>query len=169
MGDEPNGLYGMVAGSFTLEMAPHERGPHFTHTYRPGTWLGASPCSRAVPGSARSSPPGPAAACISLGVLGVLTLELALSALDDLTIRKPRQRVAAILLRLVGAWSGNNPSNGGPELDLTQGDLAHIANVSRATVSELLDALEAGGVIARVYGRIRFVDMAGLRRLLEVG
>jgi DNA-binding MarR family transcriptional regulator len=50
-----------------------------------------------------------------------------------------------------------------PELDLTQEDLALLANISRTTVSEHLGEMEAAGLISRAYGRVRILDPNRLR------
>ena len=40
VGDPPAGMYGLVAGSLALAIAPGERGPYVAHFIRPGTWFG---------------------------------------------------------------------------------------------------------------------------------
>ena len=40
MGEEPDGLRGVVSGGFAFDVAMHERGPHLAHAFRPGSWFG---------------------------------------------------------------------------------------------------------------------------------
>jgi len=88
-------------------------------------------------------------------------------AVDDFTIRQPDQRIVAILLRLAGVRQADNSLDPQSELDLTQHPLAYLASFSRASIAEYMDRLAAGGLIARAYGKIRLVDTAGLRLLLQ--
>ena len=40
MGEETDGLRGVVSGGFAFTIAIHERGPHLAHAFRPGSWFG---------------------------------------------------------------------------------------------------------------------------------
>lgn len=185
LGDAPDGLHGVISGSFAIEMAPHERGPHLTHVFHSGTWIGASAILKGRP---RIATPVATRPCRCLYLSGsdfralvasnpeawrwlalivVAELEIAVGALDDVTIRSAGLRVAAILLRLAGVRVDDLPGEPEPELDLTQLDLAHLANLGRATVGEQLDRLAASGLIVHRYGKIRLVDPVRLRELLE--
>jgi len=175
----------VVSGSFAIDMAPHERGPNLTHTFRPGAWIGASALLKRRPRHATVLTTRPSS-CLYLsgrdfsalaarnpqawrwlGVLGILTLVVAVCAVDDFTIRQPDQRIVAILLRLAGVRQADNSLDPQSELDLTQHPLAYLASFSKASVAEYMDRLAAGGLIARAYGKIRLVDTAGLRLLLQ--
>jgi CRP-like cAMP-binding protein len=98
-----------------------------------------------------------------LGLLAGAHVADALGAISDNTIREPAARIAAILLRLAGVRVHEHLSDRQPELDLTQEDLALLANISRTTVSEHLAEMETGGLISRAYGRLRIVDPYRLR------
>lgn len=81
-------------------------------------------------------------------------------------IREPGARIAAILLRLAGVRVHEQLPDPAPELDVTQEDLASLANVSRATVSDHCARLESAGLISRAYGRVQLLDLKGLRALI---
>jgi len=176
-----SGLWGVVTGGFALEFATDENGPHFAHSFRPGTWFGeaevferrsqvvtilATRPSRCL----HLSPTGLEAVARAyplvwryVGILAGAHVADALGAISDSTIREPGARVAAILLRLAGIRVHEHLSDPQPELDLTQQDLALLANVSRATVHDQLTKLQSAGLITRSYGHVRILDTAGLR------
>lgn len=49
-------------------------------------------------------------------------------------------------------------ANNGPQIDMTQQQLADFVGVSRVTVGQVLGALASEGLIERQYGKIRVVD-----------
>lgn len=182
IGDEPDGLYGVVSGSFAFQLAPNEQGPHTFHLYRPGAWFGelahclGKPRASTLIATRRSR-------CLRLpakeldGLLKeepelwrwlavslAYNVKIAFCAVDDMTIRLPRRRIAAVLLRLAGA-RGDAFADAEPlsELDVTHHDIAFLANVSRSAVGENLRLLEEEGFIECSYGRIRLLDPAGLQ------
>lgn len=53
--------------------------------------------------------------------------------------------------------------NGGPEVEITQQQLADLVGVSRVTVGQALRSLEATGLIQRRYGRITVLDRTSLK------
>jgi CRP/FNR family transcriptional regulator, cyclic AMP receptor protein len=185
-GDTPDGLYGVISGGFALEMSPHERGPNFTHIFRPGSWFGEAELVDDRPRIVTIAATRPSeclfiskrdfmaiAQCEPdawrwLGVLATEHLQLALGAIDDLTIRRPGPRIAAILLRLGGVRLSDLAHDPAPQIDLTQQDLSHVANISRATVAEHLGQFEKAGFIECSYGRMTIRDPAALRAHLAV-
>lgn len=184
MGDPPEGLYGVVSGAFYFESAPVERGPQLVHSWTAGTWCGEAEIFNPRPRlgtmvAARESEYVhlPLAQIEKLheagfeiwraiGVLAGAHLELALVVIDDLTIRPPRERIAAVLLRLAGARLSDVPDAPEPDMRMTQADLAKIANTSRSTVARHLNELEAEGVLRCRYGRITLLDCRAIRALL---
>ena len=55
-----------------------------------------------------------------------------------------------------------------PEIDVTQSDLAHLANLSRAAVVKQLQALEREGQITRSYGCVTLLDPAAMRARMAI-
>ena len=181
LGNPTDGLRGIVSGGFAFEIAPHERGPHLAHIFRPGFWFGELELFAGVPKIAMITATRPSVflhldqqaftdlvtenpgAWRWIGLLASQHLELALGVIDDGSLREPGRRIAALLLRLADVRNCDNPHDPRPELDITQSDLAHLATVSRATIVAHLDELEQLGLIARSYGRLTLVDPAALR------
>jgi CRP/FNR family cyclic AMP-dependent transcriptional regulator len=184
IGDPPDGIYRVVNGAFFFEAGPVERGPQLVQSFTAGTWFGEAEIFNHRPrlGTMIASRPSSylhlpltqieqfhqAGYEIwrALGVLAGAHIELALVAIDDLTIRPPRERIAAILLRMAGARLSDIPDDPEPELTITQADLAKIANTSRSTVARHLNELEADGLLTCSYGRISLLDGRALRELL---
>jgi CRP/FNR family cyclic AMP-dependent transcriptional regulator len=184
IGDPPDGIYHVVSGAFSFEAAPVERGPQLVQSFTAGTWFGEAELFDQRPrlGSmitsreseylhlplARIEQLAKAGFEIwrALGVLAGAHIELALVAIDDLTIRPPRERIAAILLRMAGARLSDVPDDPKPEVGITQADLAKIANTSRSTVARHLNELESQGVLTCRYGRIVLLDCHAIRALL---
>lgn len=185
IGDEPNGIYGTISGTFAIQLAPNEQGPHTFHLYRPGDWFGElahfigkprassliatrrSRClrlpARELEGLLKEEPELWRWLAVSLA----FNVKTAFCAVDDMTIRLPRRRIAAVLLRLAGA-RGSDFADVEPclEIDVTHHDIAFLANVSRSAVGENLRRLEEGGFLQCSYGRIRLIDAAGLQSWL---
>ncbi len=185
IGDQPNGLWGVVFGGFAFSIAPHERGPHVAHVFRPGFWFGEA---EFLAGTSRRydvmATRETHCLWISVGklsavlerepslwrLLGSLCAEhlfLAVGALDDMTIRNSRARVAAILLRLANVRLQDQPTDPAPELDITQEDLGLLANLPRTSVTAYLGELERQNLIQGSYGALRIINPGGLRRLVS--
>lgn len=180
-GDAPNGLWAVVEGGLSLEIAPYERGPNFAHVLRPGFWFGQletltgggrlythmatrpSLCLhvplRGVEKALAADPEG----WRWIGQLCAGHLALAVGAMDDLMIRPSEARLAAILLRLADARDRDNMGEAAPEIDASQDDLGVMVNLSRSAVGRILGGFEAAGLVACGYGCIRILDQAGLR------
>jgi DNA-binding FadR family transcriptional regulator len=52
----------------------------------------------------------------------------------------------------------------GPELLISQSELALLVGISRQRANQSLQALERAGLVAVDYGGIRVLDLPGLRR-----
>jgi CRP-like cAMP-binding protein len=180
-GDAPNGLWAVVGGGLSLEIAPYEHGPNFAHMLRPGFWFGVMEC---LTGGGRlySHVATRASVCLHVpkrGVDKVLAadpegwrwigqlcaghLALAVGSMNDLMIRSSQPRLAAILLRLAGARDVDNPLEAAPEIDASHEDLGVMANLSRSAVGRILKAFEDERLIDCGYSAIRILDQAGLR------
>jgi CRP-like cAMP-binding protein len=182
-GDEASGIYGIASGSFSFQLSPSEDGLRVAHLYTAGAWVGElafclnRPRATAMTATRRSR-------SVFLRRADLLALadrdptlwrwlalclaentRIALCAIDDMTLRPPRRRLVATLLRL-GGLRPDSDDETTRELDLTRGELALLANMSRTAVGEQLRRLEQEGLIVCSYGRITLTDPAGLRGLV---
>jgi CRP/FNR family cyclic AMP-dependent transcriptional regulator len=98
------------------------------------------------------------------GMLAMCSFDLAMSALGDLMIRDHTKRCLAVLLRLGDCRDPNLTEKGPIELDLSQGDIATMANLSRNAVGTVLRGLEARGVISLEYRIVKILDAEALRK-----
>lgn len=87
-------------------------------------------------------------------------LDRALSVCVGLLADRPMPRIAARLLSLSGDKATPNVA-----IELKQSDLALLSGLSRNTVSRTLGQLEAMGLIARGYRRLRVLDRGGLAQV----
>jgi CRP/FNR family transcriptional regulator, cyclic AMP receptor protein len=184
-GDEPGGMFGIVAGSLGVSIAPRGRGPYIAHFAMPGSWFGEV-CAftrlprrvgliatrdtellhlplRAIDEIVRRNP----SAWRLFALITIDYLELAIGGADDLMIRDHLKRFVAVLLR-VGDCRDVNPRGGRLiEIDVSHEDLAHMANVARTTAGAILRKLEADGHLALSYRRVSILAPDALRRMLR--
>ncbi|WP_245518245.1 helix-turn-helix domain-containing protein [Azorhizobium sp. AG788] len=66
----------------------------------------------------------------------------------------------------MGADAGEKGSNctGGTVVEISQDDLASMANLSRSTAGRVLDSFEACSLIKRSYRTLSILDLEGLKR-----
>ncbi|MGI1664235.1 Crp/Fnr family transcriptional regulator [Palleronia sp. KMU-117] len=83
-------------------------------------------------------------------------VDLSLHAIDDLLIRNPSRRIAAVLVRCLG-------DEGGGTLSISQTELGRLSNTSRKVVNRTLDRYAELGWINQGYGRIEVADATALR------
>lgn len=186
-GDPPGGMYGLISGGLSVTIATGEEGPNYAHFLRPGAWFGEGPMISGRPRIAgfvasRSAEllhlplhgideilrENPSSWRLFAGlVLG--KLEVALGAIDDLMIQNSRKRLIALLLRLGGCRFHTPPGAGSIEVDVSQEDLARMANVSRATASAILRPLSDAGKVELLYRRVMILSPDGLRTMLSGG
>lgn len=181
VGDPPGGLYGIVEGNVSLEVAERaERVP--VHVVGPPAWIGeagALPRGPRLVG-ARAMTPAVLAhlpqrdlealledqprwwPCFS--ELHARSLALALRFLRDQVAASTRECVARRLVEHV------EPREGGAlEVALTQTQLARLLGLCRASLARALSSLSEDGLLDRGYARIRIVDMDGLQRVAAGG
>lgn len=181
-----DGLYGVVSGGFAFEIAPYERGPNLAHFFRPGFWFGEAEIFDAQPQIAtivatrdstyfhlslselRGLVSEEPETWRWIGQLCAQHLELTLGVIDDQMLRDPGERITAILLRLADVRQADNPDDPNPEIDVTQSDLAQLANLSRAAVVSKLQVLEREGLIVRSYGRVTLLGTGAMRVRLAI-
>ncbi len=185
IGDPPGGIYGLIAGGLGIFVAPRERGPYVARFARPGDWFGEAAAITDEPrrvGLAATRDTDllhlplhaiheivsrdPAAwrlfATITIG-----HLDSSVGGYDDLMIRDPVKRCIAILLRLAGCRLALPPTSSSAEIDLSQADIAELANVARTTLNAVLQKLEQTGKLERTYRRIRILAPNAMRAMLH--
>ncbi len=186
VGDPPGGMYGLVAGSFALSIAPGERGPYVAHFARPGAWFGEAAAFTEQPrrislAVTRDSEvlhlPLPAireivaddpGAWRFFGLAAIVHNDTAIGAADDLLIRDHFRRSVAVLLRLGGCRYVTPPGSAPIEVDVSQEDFAAMTNLARTTAGAVLRTLEAAGHLKVSYRRIRVLAPDALRAMLDV-
>jgi CRP/FNR family cyclic AMP-dependent transcriptional regulator len=179
--DPPGGLYGLATGRVGVWIAPQERGPYLGHLMRPGHWFGvvsgAMRQPRAIglrtvrPSQLLLLPMVKLDALVSedakawryFTALAEMNSSIAMAAVDDLLIRNPARRCAAVLLRLAGL---RNPLDHAPavgDVDVTQEELAHLCNLSRSSVGTALRKFQQSGLVDLSYQDIFIRDAVGLK------
>jgi CRP-like cAMP-binding protein len=189
--DPPGGMYGLVAGSVKIAIAPGEDGPFIGHIMTPGSWSGYGP---AIAGGARIVGLTAGRNCQVLFLplraineilardpaswrflagLALIDTKIALGAMNDLMIRDEFRRFLAALLRAGDFRHGGGHDDGHDDelvwLDLNQSELAHMSNLSRTTAGVFLRRLEAEGHVRIGYGRIGLCAPEALRALFRRG
>jgi CRP/FNR family transcriptional regulator, cyclic AMP receptor protein len=94
-------------------------------------------------------------------------LETALGAADDLLIRDYKKRFIAVLLRVGGCRKTTPPETAPAAIDVSQDDLAAMANMARTTVNAVLRKLESSGYLEASYRSVRILAPDALRAMLE--
>jgi len=185
IGDEPGGMFGIVAGCLGVSVAPGEEGPYIAHFAMPGTWFGQAaaftrqprrvgltatretellhlPLS-AIDEIVKRDP----ASWRFFGLVTIDHLDRAMGTSDDLMIRDHVKRFLAVLLRL-GNCRHVSPRDGRPiEVDTSHEDIAHMANVARTTAGTILRKLESNGHVTLSYRRINILAPDALRMMLR--
>jgi CRP-like cAMP-binding protein len=184
VGDPPGGMYGLVSGGLAISIAPGERGPYFGHLARPGTWFGEAaivtrqprrvgltatrkaellhlPMEKFEEIVAKDANAWRLFALVTLG-----HLDMAIGACDDLMLRDHVKRCVALLLRLGGCRHATAKPSAPAEIDLSQDDIATLANVARTTAGAVLRSLEKAGHIKRTYRYIKILAPDALRAML---
>ncbi len=185
VGDKPGGMFGVVAGSLGVSMAPKGRGPYTAHFSLPGTWFGEVSAFtrqprrvsliatrdtkllhlplRAIDQIVR----GNSSAWRLFALITIDYLDLAVGGADDLMMRNHFKRFVAVLLR-IGDCRFFSPRGNVPiEVDINHEDLAHMANVARTTAGAILRKLEADGHVALSYRRVSILAPHALRKMLR--
>jgi CRP/FNR family transcriptional regulator, cyclic AMP receptor protein len=185
-GDPSDAVVAVLSGAIALSVHVPEFGPTVSHVMLPGAWFGEVAyieLPRAI--SVHATRPTRVAMLsrrdideiiredtsrwVSFSRLAILNGLLAVGAAYDLMQRDPRRRCIATLLRLAGARHGLAEPAGRVEIDITQSDLAHMANLSRNTVAAILKELRQARCIEWEYRRLLITDIARLKALLGDG
>ena len=94
-------------------------------------------------------------------MMSMANQRMAIDAAEALGIAEPVRRICACLLRIDRGGPGWNG-----RLDLTQGELASIAKLSRRRTNAALRDLEEAGAVRLGYGEIDLRDRAALQTIL---
>ncbi len=178
-GDQSGGMYGVAAGTIRLLLSAAEHGPYCGHLLQPGQWAGDGPT---IAGSARlvTLVCSGQSTVLFLSRTAIMKIEamdpsywryfmasmnislgLALGAIADLMLRDHRKRLVAVLLRIAGIRGG--ASTEAPiDVEVSQSDLATMANVTRTTAAATLRLLVRDGLVSTGYGRITILAPARL-------
>jgi CRP/FNR family transcriptional regulator, cyclic AMP receptor protein len=174
-GDIEAGLWGLASGTIGVELSGRHRDPRFAYFTGTGFWIGAhtlvmGPARQVGLVALRPSQmlhlPGTAFTTITqqqsdawrwLAVLPLLQNALAFGILEDLLIRDPQRRCAAILLRLAGC-RGPLAIAEPEDIFVTQEQLAEMINLSRTALGDVLRGFEKKGYISRRYGKLTIVN-----------
>lgn len=183
IGDEFGGMFGIVTGSFGALGQSHSFGLVMGHILRAGSWFGEGPAAmgtrrllsfRAMEPSMVLHVPLPALERLQrndpairphLMTLVAYNAMLLTRALSDLLIRRADQRIAAVILRVTGADEYAGPYEVMP-VQVTQSDLAELANCSRHTMNTTLKKFEQYGWVSVGYGTLTVINPDGLRLFL---
>ena len=178
IGDTGRTITGLVTGSIVLWLPLQDGSLRPLHLLRPGAWLVSFPLIYGQPrrvtftasGTARIVQVEEEAVDRLVEAYPVLWrwitrvvaehLDRALSVCAGLLADRPLPRIAARLLALSDDHASRTVA-----IELKQSDLALLSGLSRNTVSRTLGQLEAMGLIARGYRRLRVLDHAGLAQV----
>jgi CRP/FNR family transcriptional regulator, cyclic AMP receptor protein len=184
-GDSSGGMFGLVSGRVAVLVAPQERGPYFAHAMRPGNWFGMASALRKAPrgmglrATRRSQllllPAGEIeriakedpTAWRYLAVLAFIISNLSTCAADDLLTRDPAKRCLATLARLAGLRHSTDNCPCSNDVDITQDELANLANLSRNAVGSYLRQFDKSGLIKLGYKSIVILNSTAILRVLS--
>jgi CRP/FNR family transcriptional regulator len=177
-GDTGRTVTGLVTGSLVLWLPLPDRSLRPLHLLRPGAWLVSFPLIYGQPRRVTFTASGTAQVVeveeeavdrlaeaypvLWRWMTRVMAehLDRALSVCAGLLADRPLPRIAARLLAL-----SDDHATRSVAIELKQSDLALLSGLSRNTVSRTLGQLEAMGLIARGYRRLRVLDHAGLAQV----
>nr|WP_292769435.1 Crp/Fnr family transcriptional regulator [Mesorhizobium sp.] len=176
-GETGGGMYGLVAGSLTVNAAPPDAAPRLIHLGKPGTWTGEGPFLTGQPRRielralgdswlmylpleameqmAARDPAFPRA----IGFNTALTIDLLVRIVHDLQKRDVGHRIASILDR--ASWLGDMP------VPLSQTDLGIMANASRQQVNATMQRFASHGWVRYTYKSVTIIEPQALRRFSE--
>jgi CRP-like cAMP-binding protein len=178
--DHPGGMWCLSEGALSVEMAPGVRDPQMSYLLLPPVWVGEGGIIVDAPRSVGLSTtrrsvllhlPSQRFFDIAkdeptiwrwVAKVQKLNFERSLRMTDALMVRSSEARVSAVLLQLGGRLGAQADT---PRvLDITQAQLAAIANLSRSVLSPVLQTLASRGAIELGHRTITVTDPAALRR-----
>ncbi len=176
-GDNGGGMYGLVAGSLTINSAPPGMTPQLIHLGMPGTWTGEGPFLTGQPRRIEMRALGvawmmhvpldaleqmaaqDARVVRAIGVNTAFTVDVLVRIIHDLQKRDVARRIAAVVER--GGWLGNMP------IPLSQSDLGVMANASRKQVNAAMQRFTSAGWVTSTYRSITVTNPQALRKFSD--
>lgn len=176
-GDPPGGIYGLVAGTVTVNTAPLDSTPRLIHIAVPGGWTGEDSfmtghprrielCARSkawvmhVPLEAMERMAAADPNDIrGFGVISILSADKLLRIVHDLQKTNVSSRIASVLHRM--SWATDIP------ISVSQENLGIMTNTSRKQVNVVLQRFVEAGWIDIGYRAITVTDPSALRRHAE--
>jgi CRP-like cAMP-binding protein len=173
-GDPLGGIYGLVAGTITVNTAPPTETPRPIHLGVPGAWTGEGCFLTRQPRRLELR-----------ALVDTWMMHLPLDALDKMAARDPAvvQRVIQILMmsievlirvvhdlqkpdtsRRIAAVLQRATEIGEAPIPLSQTELGAMANASRKQVNAALQRFAISGWVTNTYRSITVIDAEGLRR-----
>lgn len=178
--EDPGGLWCLAEGALAVELAPGARDPQMSYFLLPPVWVGEggvitnAPRTIGLCTTRRSDLlhlPAHRFVAIAneepliwrwVAMVQKQNFERAMRMVDALMARSSEARVSAVLLQMGGLLG---PRADTPRiLDITQDQLAAIANVSCSVLSPILQALSAKGSIELGHRTITIADPAARGR-----
>jgi len=178
--DHPGGMWCLSEGALSVEMAPGVRDPQMSYLLLPPVWVGEGGIIVDAPRSVGLSTTRrsvllhlPAQRFFDIAKeeptiwrwvakVQKLNFERSMRMTDALMVRSSEARVSAVLLQLGGRLGAQ--ANTPRVLDITQAQLAAIANLSRSVLSPVLQTLASRGAIELGHRTITIADPAALTR-----
>lgn len=176
-GDEGGGMYGLVAGSLTINSAPPDAAPRLIHLGMAGTWTGEGPFLTGQPRRIELKALGDAwmmhvpldaleqmaardpGVLRAVGMNTVFTVDVLVRIIHDLQKRNVGHRIASVLQR--AGWLGDI------SIPLSQSDLGVMANASRQQVNAAMRRFAAVGWVSYTYRSVTVLNPRALRSFSE--
>jgi len=180
MGDPAGGIFGIVSGRLDLHLPLWGEDRSLAHVAGPGWWIGDLAAVTGHPRrfdiAVRRDTQLLRLSRVEIGricdrhpamlqhmlMMSVANQGMAIDAAVALGLVEPLRRVSSCLLRVDRGGPGWNG-----RLELTQGELASIAKLSRRRTNAALRELEAAGALRLGYREIELLDRPALKTFEE--
>lgn len=177
LGDPPGGIYGLVAGTVSVSLAPDGATPRLILLGVPGHWTGEACFLTRKPrrGELRAAVEttmlhlpldamdqmaarDPAVAH-HVALILMMSVEFLFRVIHDLQKPEADRRIASVLQRTT--WIGEAP------IPLTQSEVGVMANASRKQVNAAIKRFAEAGWLTNTYRSITITNPGALRRFAE--
>lgn len=177
-GDRPSGLYAVVEGAMRIGAVSASGKEALLTLVEPPYWFGEISLFDGQPRTHDAFAEGPCtllqvpqASLLALlerqpqywrdfALLMSQKLRLAFIALEEMSLLPAAPRLARRLLLMAENYGEGEPRH---LLQLPQEQLALMLAISRQTTNQILQELQAQGIVRLTYGEIEILDLAGLR------